>query len=81
MNTFIEYTSGSAVTVTLNDSVGKKGNIVVIKQTGAGQVSLTGSASIECAGTAATRAQHSVITLVCLVEGASAEWACYGDYA
>lgn len=80
MNTFIEYTSASAVTVTLNNSVGALGNIIIIKQTGAGQVSLAGTATLQGADTATkTRTTDSVMSLVCLVEGASAEWAVFGD--
>ena len=79
MNTFIEYTNASAVTVTLNDSVGAVGNVIIIKQTGAGQVTVSGTAALQSAIGNKTRTTDSVITLVCLVEGASAEWALYGD--
>jgi hypothetical protein len=79
MNTFIEYTNASAVTVTLNTGVGAIGNIVLIKQTGAGQVTISGTATIESAGSlTSTRAQDSVICLVCI---ASNVWALYGDRA
>ncbi len=79
MNTFIEYTNSSAVTVTLNNSVGARGNVLIIKQTGAGTVTIDGTADVQAAIGQSTRAADSVITLVCLVEGASAEWALYGD--
>jgi len=79
MNTLIEYTNAGAVTVTLNDSVGVQGNIVVIKQTGAGQVTINGTADVQAALGQSTRTVDSVITLVCLVDGATAEWALYGD--
>lgn len=78
MNTFIEYTNASAVTVTLNTGVGTVGNIVVIKQTGAGQVTVSGTATIESAVGNSTRTQDSVITLVCI---AANTWALYGDMA
>ena len=79
MNTFIEYTNGSAITITLNDSVGIVGNILIFKQTGAGQITVSGSATLESAIGNRTRAQNSVITLVCIQSGATAVWALYGD--
>lgn len=80
MNTFIEYTDASGgVTVTLNNSIGAKGNIVIIKQTGGSQITLAGSADVQSANGLKTRTTDSVMTLVCLVEGGSAEWALYGD--
>lgn len=78
MNTFIEYTNASAVTVTLNTGVGTIGNIVVIKQTGAGQVTVSGTATIETTLGARTRTDHSVIVLVCI---AANTWSLYGDNA
>jgi len=79
MNCFIEYDFATAVTVTLNSGVGDVGNILVIKQTGAGQVTIAGTATIESAGSeVATRTTNSVITLVCI---AANTWALYGDTA
>lgn len=78
MNTFIRYTNGSAVTVTLNTGVGTVGNFVIIKQAGAGQVSISGSATINAAVGANTRTQDSVIVLFC---EAADTWALYGDQA
>jgi hypothetical protein len=79
MNCFIEYTAGTAVTVTLNSSVGDVGNIIIIKQSGAGQVTIAGTATIESAGSLlSTRVQHSVIVLTCI---AANTWALYGDRA
>ncbi len=78
MNTFIEYTNGSAVTVTLNTGVGKVGNMVLIKQTGTGQVTVSGTATLEAAIGSATRTQDSVIALICI---AANTWAVFGDCA
>ena len=78
INTFIEYTNASAVAVTLNTGVGKVGNVIIIKQTGAGQVTVSGTATFESAVGEKTRIQHSVITLVNI---ASNTWAVYGDTA
>ena len=78
MNTFIEYTNASAVTVTLDTGVGKVGNIILIKQTGAGQVTVSGTATIESAVGNKTRTTDSVIALVCI---ATDTWALFGDQA
>lgn len=79
MNTFIEYTNAGAVTVTLNTGVGTVGNVVLIKQTGAGQVTIAGTATVESADSlVATRTTDSVICLVCI---AANTWALYGDTA
>jgi hypothetical protein len=77
MNKFIEYTNAAAVTVTLNTGVGDVGNFIMIKQSGAGQVTIGGTATIESAGSlVSTAAQHSTIGLVCI---AANTWALYGD--
>jgi len=78
MNTFIEYTAATAVTVTLNIGVGTVGNVIIIKQTGAGQVTVSGTATLESAIGNNTRVQNSVITLVCIAVDV---WALYGDQA
>lgn len=76
MNTFIEYTNASAVTVTLNTGVGTVGNVVLIKQTGAGQVTIAGTATVESAVGLNTRTTDSVISLVCI---AADTWSLFGD--
>ena len=76
MNTFIEYTAATAVTVTLNTGVGDIGNILILKQTGAGQVTVAGTATVEYSITPSTRTTDSVITLVCI---AANTWALFGD--
>ena len=76
MNTLIEYTNASAVAVTLDTGVGKKGNIVVIQQDGAGQVTVSGTATLKSSIGNKTRTQNSVIVLV---NKGSDVWALYGD--
>ena len=78
MNHFNEYTNASAVAVSLNTGVGVVGNVVMIKQSGAGQVTIGGSATTEAAAGLKTRAQHSVISLICI---AANTWAVFGDTA
>ena len=78
MNTFLEYTNGSSVAVSLNTGVGKVGNVILIKQTGAGQVTVGGTAKLEAAVGSKTRTQDSVIALLCI---AANTWAVFGDFA
>ena len=78
MNSFIRYTNGGAVAVTLNNGVGVLGNFVIIQQAGAGQVTVSGTATREAAIGSSTRVQSSVITLLLV---ASNTWAVYGDQA
>lgn len=80
MNHFIHYTDASGgVTVTLNSGVGDVGNILVLKQGGGSTVTITGTATVESADSHdSTRAQNSVIVLVCQ---AADTWALYGDTA
>jgi hypothetical protein len=78
MNTFIHYSNGSAVAVTLNTGVGEVGHFIIIKQGGAGQVTVSGTATLESTIGNKTRTQESVITLFCQ---ATNTWAVYGDMA
>lgn len=78
MNRVNYCTSGSATTLTLNTSVGAAGNILVIVQNGAGQVTVAGTATVSAATGKKTRAQYSVIVLLCV---AANTWICYGDAA
>ena len=78
INTLIEYTNASAVAVTLNTGVGKKGNIIIIQQDGAGQVTVSGTATLKSSVGNKTRKQDSVIILV---NKGSDVWALYGDMA
>lgn len=78
MNTLIEYTNASAIAVTLNTGVGKKGNIVIIQQDGAGQVTVSGTATLKSSVGNKTRIQDSVIVLI---NKGSDVWALYGDMA
>jgi len=76
MNTYIEYTNAAAVTVTLNTGVGKKSNVVVIEQAGAGQVTVAGTATVNAANGKKTALQRSVIVLQCT---ATNVWTLFGD--
>lgn len=78
MNTLIEYTNASAVAVTLDTGVGKKGNVVIIQQDGVGQVTVSGTATLKSAVGNKTRKQDSVIVLI---NKGSDVWALYGDMA
>lgn len=78
MNTFIEYTAATAVTVTLNTGVGAIGNVVIIQQAGAGQVTVGGTATLDASVGTKTRTEDSVIILV---NKGSDTWALYGDAA
>jgi len=78
MNTVYYCTSASAVAVTLNTSVGAAGNVVVIYQSAAGQVTVSGTATVNAAVGKKTRTTHSVIILLCV---AANTWVCFGDAA
>ncbi len=76
INSHIEFTNGAAVAVTLNTGFGKKGNWIVIEQGGAGQVTVSGTATINGANGLKTAAQYSNILLVCK---GSDVWVISGD--
>jgi len=76
MNTFIRCTNASAVTITLNTGTGKVGNVVLLSQEGAGQVTVSGTATINSSISSATRAQWSTIVLQCV---ATDTWTVLGD--
>ena len=78
MNTFIEYTNGSAIAVTLDTGVGVKGNVLIIQQAGAGQVTVSGTVTFKSAIGEKTRDEGSVIVLL---NKGSDVWAVYGDMA
>lgn len=79
MNTMVRYTNAAAVTVTLNTGVGKVGNWVMLQQTTAGgQVTVSGTATINGSIGLKTRKQHSVIVLLCV---ATDTWVVSGDAA
>jgi hypothetical protein len=78
MNTFIEYTNASPVAVTLNTGTGGKGRVVIIQQAGAGQVTVSGTATFKSSVGEKTRVEGSVIVLV---NKGSDVWAVYGDQA
>ena len=75
----VQYcTNAAATTITLNTSVGVVGNFFVIVQSGAGQVTVAGTATVNSSNGLKTRTQHSVILLLCL---AANTWVLYGDSA
>lgn len=76
LNRVLRYTSGSAVAVTLNTGVGRAGNIIVIMQAGAGQVTVGGTATVVGSIGLKTRTQYSVCVLYCF---ATDNWVMYGD--
>lgn len=78
MNTFIRYNNASAIAVTLDTGTGKVGNFVIIKQDGAGQVTVSGTATLETAIGSKTRKQKSVIILF---QDEADVWSVYGDTA
>lgn len=76
-NTFIKYTSASAVTVTLPTGVGGIGTSISIGQWGAGQVTVSASGTtLRAPNGAKTALQYSVIQLFCV---AADEWVVMGD--
>lgn len=68
LNKIRRYTHASGCAVTLNTGIGVVGNWVTIVQYGAGQVTTTGSATINGSlGTDTEGTLYSAITLLCLV--------------
>lgn len=78
MNRTIRCTSGSATSIVLNSGIGVVGAFLLIVQSGTGQVTVSGTATINTAKGLKTRAQHSVVGLLCL---AADTWVLYGDSA
>lgn len=78
MNRVQRCTSASATTITLNTSIGNVGSMIVIVQSGAGQVTVAGTATVNSAAGLKTRVQHSVVVLICV---AANTWVLYGDSA
>lgn len=76
MNTTIRSSSELATSVVLNIGVGVAGAFLLIVQSGGGQVTVSGTATINAAKGLKTRDQHSVIGLLCL---ATDTWVVYGD--
>ena len=74
---YIRMNNASAIAVTLNAGVGKKGNEIAIEQTGAGQVTVGGTATINGRNGLKTAGQHAVIFLKCVDD--SDTWTLGGD--
>ncbi len=69
-------TKKAVPTITLNTGLGEAGNWVALEQRAAGQVSVGGNATINASIGPRTRAQNSVITLLCV---AADTWLVSGD--
>lgn len=78
INNYNEYTNASAVAVTINIGFGIKGNWIGIEQNGVGQVTLSGTATLQAAVGLKTRTQFSVLYLIC--KGGDT-WTVTGDAA
>ena len=78
MNHFLIATNASPITITLNTGVGEPGNILLITQGAAGQVDVSGTATIDNANGTKTASQESVICLFCKTPNV---WVLYGDAA
>lgn len=78
INTYIEYTNSSAITVTLNTGLGKQGNWIALEQNGTGQITVAGTATVNASVGLKTRARYSVLYLVC--KGSNI-WTLTGDAA
>lgn len=75
-----KYFTGShasvAITFTLNTGVGEKGNIIIVEQALAAQVTMAGSATLNNANGLKTFLENSVISLVCTADDV---WTVAGD--
>jgi hypothetical protein len=79
MNSYFICTNAAAISFNLNTGVGEKGNVVVIEQGGAGQITVGGTATIVAAGSAfKTDTQNSVVVALCT---STNNWTLYGDIA
>lgn len=79
---WIEANNGSAMTfelpaINMNGALGKS---IIVRQKGDGQVTFTAGsgATVQCAGTAKTRAKYSAVGLQLVADDT---WAVVGDYA
>lgn len=76
MNAYIEADNAAAISIVLDTGVGKKGNVIVIEQFGAGQVTVSGTSTINNANGLKTAKQYSVVCLACK---ATDVWTLSGD--
>lgn len=72
------YSNASAIAVTLNTGLGGTGNWIILVQNGAGQITVSGTATINGAVGLKTRVQRSVVVLLCI---AADTWIFAGDAA
>ena len=76
INTYVELSHTSAIAASLNTGIGVEGNWIGIEQTGAGQITVGGTATVNAAIGKKTRAQYSVLYLIC--KGSNV-WTLTGD--
>ena len=77
VNSYWICSNASAVTYSINTSVGVPGNVIIIQQGGAGAITFAGSATINSAYTNdTTNQQFSVAVLFCTLANT---WTLYGD--
>lgn len=73
----VQYCTGaSAGSIVLDAGVGVVGAVIPIVQAGTGQMTVTGTATVNSANGKKTRAQHSVMVLMCV---AANTWVLFGD--
>lgn len=65
INTYIEMNNAASIDVTLDSGFGKKGNVIILEQLDVGQVTVSGTATINNANGAKTATRYSVIVLTC----------------
>lgn len=76
INTLIEFTASTGGDVVLNTGFGKKGNLIILEQNGTGQLTITGTATVNSPRALTTRARYSSIVLTCK---GSDVWTLAGD--
>ena len=76
INTLIECNNAAAFTLTLNTGIGVEGNWIIVEQTGAGQVTIAGTATVNSPAGLLTYAQYSRLVLICKGAGV---WSLGGD--
>ncbi len=76
MNKYVSFTNAAAISVVLNNGVGEKGNMIVLEQHAAGQITVSGTATINGANGLKTAKQFAVIVLFCR---ATNNWVLHGD--
>ena len=76
VNAYYRCTNASACSFEIDTGVGVKGNVLMVEQAAAGTVTIGGTATVNTAVGTTTRAQNSVLVLLCT---ATNVWTLYGD--